>query len=115
MGPGAASNIGDCRWSESENIKEWLEASAEPEIQALSPQEAMAEIPLLALRTRGGLDWGSLSREAATKGLSYVVSKWETALAPFVDGGFLAQEGDTLRLTAKGMLLSNQIFQVFVD
>jgi len=35
-------------------------------------------------------------------------------LRPFVDEGFLVREGARLRLSLDGMLVSNEIMQVFV-
>ena len=118
LGPGAASNIGNIRWSESENIEKWIRAEANQDVQILTPEESLAEIPLLGLRTHSGVDWKTLVRAAESRGLSKLISKWESALTPYITSGLLHQDdgiGRTLRLTAKGMLLSNLVFQVFVD
>jgi coproporphyrinogen III oxidase-like Fe-S oxidoreductase len=114
VGPGAASNIGNLRWKENENIIEWVNGLGKFDIQCLTPIESLAEIPLLALRMCDGADWRALRRLAESQGLGRQVQKWETELEPFIGHGFMQWDGDNMRLTHKGMMVSNQIFQVFV-
>jgi oxygen-independent coproporphyrinogen-3 oxidase len=114
VGPSAASNIDDLRWKENENIIEWANGVGKPEIQRLTPKESLAEIPLLALRMHDGVDWQMLRRLAEGQGLARQVQKWEREIEPFIDHGFVQWDGGNLRLTHKGMIVGNQIFQVFV-
>jgi oxygen-independent coproporphyrinogen-3 oxidase len=114
VGPGAASNIGNLRWKENENIVEWVNGAGKPEAQSLTPEESLAEIPLLALRMHDGADWQMLRRLAESQGLAWLVQKWENELAPFIDRGFVQWDGGSMRLTHEGMVVGNQIFQVFV-
>ncbi|MDR0498108.1 MAG: radical SAM family heme chaperone HemW [Holophagales bacterium] len=114
IGPSAASNIGNLRWTENEDIPNWINGFNEPEIQLLSPEESLAEIPLLALRMHSGINWRILRELAEAKGLGCLIQNWENELAPFIRHGLLQQEGENLCLTSEGMLVSNQIFQIFV-
>jgi oxygen-independent coproporphyrinogen-3 oxidase len=114
LGPSAASQAGALRWAEAENVEAWLGQAPAPEIQRLTAEESLAEIPLLALRTSNGVAWRGLAAHADTLGLGGLAKKWEKELDPFVDGGLLEWRGEALRLTARGMLLSNSVFQVFV-
>jgi len=114
VGPSAAGNIGNLRWTENEDITKWLKGIDEPEIQLLTPEESLAEIPLLALRMRDGVNWRTLCELAEANGLEALVRNWENELAPFIELGLLRQEGEYMRLTTEGMLLSNQVFQIFV-
>jgi len=114
IGPSAASNIGNLRWTENEDIRKWLNGFDKPEIQLLTPEESLAEIPLLALRMRDGVNWRALRELAKAEGLDTLVHNWEKELAPFIKLGLLRQEGEYMRLTTEGMLLSNQVFQIFV-
>jgi len=114
VGPSAAGNIGALRWTEEENITEWLSDSGKTDIQFLSMEESLAEIPLLALRMQDGVNWRALRELAEERGLGGLVKNWEMELFPFIARGLLRREGENLRLTAEGALVSNQVFQVFV-
>ncbi|HJW09685.1 MAG TPA: radical SAM family heme chaperone HemW [Holophagaceae bacterium] len=114
LGPSAASQLGGLRWTESGVIPAWLEGRAEPELQELGPAEVLAEGPLLGLRLHAGFDWAALRREAEGRKLLPLVDAWEAQLQPFLRAGLLIEEGPRLRLSARGMLLSNGILQTFV-
>jgi oxygen-independent coproporphyrinogen-3 oxidase len=114
FGPGAASNIGNLRWTENKDLHSWLNDKDKQDIQLLTPEESLAEIPLLALRMRDGIDWDLLCKHAKTQGLCHRVAEWEQELLPFVQRGLLRWENGNLRLTANGVLLSNQVFEIFI-
>jgi len=114
LGPGAASQMANLRWSESSALRAWLEGGGVPEVQELDAGQALAEIPLLGLRMHRGVDWAALRALAASQGLAPLVEAWEEGLERFFSAGLLVREGDILRLTPKGMLLSNAVFQTFV-
>jgi len=114
LGPSAASQLGIWRWTEGHVISAWAEARSEAEIQALSPLEALAEIPLLALRLHRGVDWAGVRQLAAQMDLLPFVESWEAQMNPFLREGLLLREGGWLRFSPRGMLLSNALFQLFV-
>jgi len=114
LGPSAASQLGRWRWTESGVIHAWIEDRGSAEVQELDPAEALAEIPLLGLRLHRGVDWDDLRARARAQNLEPLVDGWEAQLAPFLEHGLLLREGPWLRLTARGMLLSNGILQIFV-
>jgi coproporphyrinogen III oxidase-like Fe-S oxidoreductase len=60
-----------------------------------------------------GINWKELRRQASALELADLVDDWETELEPFFGRGLLQKDGESLRLTAKGMLLSNQVLMVF--
>ena len=114
LGPSAASQLGAWRWTESGVIPAWLEDRGAGELQELDPAEALAEVPLLGLRMHRGVDWEQLRAEGAARNLTPLVAGWEAELARFLDLGLLVRQGPVLRFTARGMLLSNEVFQIFV-
>lgn len=114
IGPGAASHLGAWRWTEEPDIEAWAQDRGERETQELDATESLAEIPLLGLRMRKGVDWEQLRRRAHAEGLGSLVEAWEKALAPFLRHGLLEQVGPMLRLTRKGVLLSNRVLEVFI-
>jgi oxygen-independent coproporphyrinogen-3 oxidase len=114
LGPGAASQLGDFRWTESGVIPAWLEDRGTPEIQELDPAEVLAEIPLLGLRLHRGVDWADLRRRAAAANLAPLVDGWEARLRFLAQNGLVLWDGDRVRLTSRGMLVSNGILELFV-
>lgn len=114
LGPSAASQMGDWRWTESGVIHAWIEDRGTAEVQELSPAEALAEVPLLGLRMHRGVDWETLRALGETMNLRPLVDSWEAQLTPFLQHGLLVRDGPVLRFTPKGMLLSNGVLQIFV-
>jgi oxygen-independent coproporphyrinogen-3 oxidase len=114
LGPSAASQLGAWRWTESGVIPAWIGGRGEGEITELDAAEALAEAPLLGLRLHGGLDWTALRARAADENLLPLLDGWEAALRRFAGHGLVAFEGDRVRLTERGMLLSNGVLQTFV-
>jgi len=113
LGPGAASHLGAWRWTESHVLPAWVEGRGVREADELDATEDLAEIPLLGLRRHVGIDWEALRATATVRNLLPLVDGWERQLAPLLKGGLLEREGPVLRLTSRGMLLSNGILQMF--
>jgi oxygen-independent coproporphyrinogen-3 oxidase len=114
LGPSAASQLGDFRWTESSVIAAWTGGRGEVDFQELDAAEALAEIPLLGLRLHRGMDWGTLVRKAEALNLRPLTDGWETRLRALAKEGLVVWEGDHVRLSARGMLMSNGILQMFV-
>lgn len=114
IGPGAASHLGERRWSEDPDIEAWALGCGVRETQELDARESLAEIPLLGLRMRKGVDWDELRQKAQVEGLAPLVEIWEKELVPSFTHGLLEREGPVLRLTPKGVLLSNRVLEVFI-
>lgn len=114
LGPGAASQLAELRWTESGVIGAWAERRGEPEVQELGPAEALAEIPLLGLRLHRGLDWPALRQHAEALNLLPLADAWEARLRGYAREGLTTWEGGRVCLTPRGMLVSNGILQLFV-
>jgi oxygen-independent coproporphyrinogen-3 oxidase len=114
LGPSAASQLGAFRWTESANIAAWTRAHGAVELQELDAAEALAEIPLLALRLHRGLDWAELRGQAQVLNLRPLCDGWETRLRGLAREGLVLWDGDRVCLSARGMLMSNGILQMFV-
>lgn len=114
LGPSAASQMGDLRWTEPGLIPAWLEDRGAPEIQELDPAEALAEIPLLGLRLHRGVDWGDLRNRAGALNLRPLAEAWEARLRGLEKEGLTVWEDDRVRLSPRGMLVSNGILEMFV-
>lgn len=114
LGPSAASQLGTLRWTESGVIAAWAEGRADPEVQALSPEEELAELPLLGLRLHAGVDWQRLRQQAEDMNLVPLVDAWEARLRACAGEGLADWDGGNVHLTPRGMLVSNGILSMFV-
>jgi oxygen-independent coproporphyrinogen-3 oxidase len=114
LGPSAASQLGHFRWVEGSLIAPWTAGRGGAECQELDAAERLSEIPLLGLRLHCGLDWEDLCIEADALNLRPLCDAWEAHLRNLAKEGLVAWEGTRVRLTARGMLLSNGILQMFV-
>lgn len=114
LGPSAASQMGDFRWTETSVIPAWTGGRGEVELQELDPAEALAEFPLLGLRLHRGVDWAALRAHADALNLRPLTDGWEARLRALAEQGLVLWEGDRVRLTARGMLMCNGILQMFV-
>ena len=76
--------------------------------EKLKKLEALEDTVLMGLRLSNGIEFKTL-RE------TYKVSPDENKLGHLVKGGLLELEGDSVRLTKKGSLLSNAVIERFLD
>ena len=76
----------------------------------LGEKESLAEILFLGLRLNNGIQWDRLRRNY----LEDFLQGYENTLRELAEAGFVEWKDSTVRLTPKGMLLSNEIFQQFV-
>ncbi len=113
LGPSAASHLEPYRWTESGVLPAWLEGRGELDLQELDPAECLAEVPLLGLRLHRGVDWGALVARARAHNLVPLVDQWESRLRGHARHGLVDWEGGRVRLTPRGMLLSNGILSEF--
>jgi oxygen-independent coproporphyrinogen-3 oxidase len=101
FGADAHSFDGRERQANAESVEEYVSGSGRERGQAGRP--TLHEHLFLGLRMMSGV---SLSDE-----------EWRRFAEPirkFVDGGLVQAEDGRLRLTARGVLLSNEVFEVFV-
>ncbi|WP_243383883.1 coproporphyrinogen-III oxidase family protein [Geothrix alkalitolerans] len=114
LGPSAASQMGAFRWTETSVIPAWTQGRGRLDFQELGAAEALAEIPLLGLRLHRGVDWGALRQKAGDLNLRPLADGWEARLRALAMEGLTVWEGDRVRLSPRGMLMSNGILEMFV-
>ena len=121
FGCGAHSTRGGTRWKNVSSTEEYisrvsplgapgLPMSLVAERREMTSGERFEEAVFTGLRLSEGIDFQAFGRR-------YGVDAWGkygSSLAPFLEAGMLVREGPRLRLSREGMLLANEILQVFV-
>jgi oxygen-independent coproporphyrinogen-3 oxidase len=102
FGADAHSFDGRVRRRNAESPAEYVARGAAPCVEALDA-EPESERFLVGLRLRAGI------RPSAAEWL-----RWEAPIRRFLDLRLLETDGDALRLTRRGVLLSNEVFQEFL-
>ena len=99
------------RSTTTDDLKAYLEGSPAAETAWLSPERRHEEAWFLGLRLNCGVSTAALRREFGDEPVRHAL---DTA-ARLVDRGLLRMDGDTVSLTAQGRLLSNDVFQEFLE
>ena len=76
----------------------------------VSPQAALEESLFLGLRLTCGIDLKEITRRFGTG----AVESYRSSITSLMEDGLLERRGDFIRLTERGRLFSNEVFQVFI-
>jgi oxygen-independent coproporphyrinogen-3 oxidase len=109
----AADSSGSCRVlrsTTSDDLKAYLAGSDPVETAWLTRAQQHEEAWFLGLRLNAGVEVAALEREFGRA----IVSPALKAVERLVEAGLVVSDGKTVRLTAKGQLLSNDVFQEFL-
>ena len=97
------------RFSNSDNLQAYL-AATPPDKTAVSWNSALQETCFLGLRLTKGLNLRSVVAEFGQD----MPAVLDPTIAECVELGLMESEGDFVRLTPKGRLLSNEVFEKFI-
>ena len=76
----------------------------------MSRQTALEESFFLGLRLARGVSLRHLSAKFGEQ----AVENFRSAIADLIEGGLMERSKDLLRLTSRGRMLSNEVFQRFI-
>jgi coproporphyrinogen III oxidase-like Fe-S oxidoreductase len=99
------------RATTTDDLKAYLEGAELAETEWLSPSRQHEEAWFLGLRLNTGVSVAGVEREFGGAAAALAVELVERLAAD----GLVTFDGDTVRLTARGRLLSNEVFQEFLD
>ena len=114
FGVGSHSFDGASRYANKSAIDGYLaavESGASPIDwqEPVGKMQALQETLFLGLRLTEGVNWKLLQKVYAEH-----LTVYENPLRDLSERGLIKRDGDIIRLTASGMLISNEIFQLFV-
>ena len=98
------------RATSCDDLKEYFLGTAGPETAWLSLERQFEEAWFLGLRLNAGVEIADLLAEFGTERVAAAV----VAVERLAGDGLLANDGDRVRLTSQGRLLSNDVFQEFL-
>jgi len=99
------------RSTTTDDLKACIEGSEPPEIAWLSPERRHEEAWFLGLRLNRGVSVRELGAEFGEEPVTRALQ----TVGKLVDRGLLNKEGEWVRLTPEGRLLSNDVFQEFLE
>ena len=116
-GFGAASHSfdGDSRYCNDPRLEKYIESVLAGDSpvswrEKVSAGQSLSESLFLGLRLRQGVDWKGLEAEYNQGCLL----PFEPGMQDLAERGLIEWNGSIVRLTESGMLLSNEIFQLFI-
>lgn len=115
VGCGAHSYDGRSRWVNVLKTETYVEnvmakGSAIADRRVLTEEERLGDALFMALRLTEGI---SLEKIRESYGVD-VVDHYRDGISRLLEAGLIEIEGDRMRLTEKGLPLSNEVFMVFV-
>jgi oxygen-independent coproporphyrinogen III oxidase len=111
-GPGSGASLGSeaVRFASPDSLDEYL-AAAPWRRTLVDHRAALEEAFFLGLRLNRGTDLAKVSADFGT----LPVAAFRLTMVELVQAGLLEQKEDRIRLTARGRLLSNEVFERFVS
>ncbi|HEX7961461.1 MAG TPA: radical SAM family heme chaperone HemW, partial [Terriglobales bacterium] len=98
------------RLATTDHLDQFLRGPQQPEITPVSKTNALEEAMFLGLRLNAGID---LSKMAQQNGLD-PAREFADQIKELLQLGLVEQSGSRLRLTQRGRLLSNEVFERFI-
>jgi oxygen-independent coproporphyrinogen-3 oxidase len=99
------------RSTTTDDLKLYLDGQESPEIAWLSPERQHEEAWFLGLRMNRGVKPSELRGEFGEEPVARALAVAER----LKERGFIELDGETVRLTGQGRLLSNEVFQEFLE
>ncbi|MGH9564905.1 MAG: radical SAM family heme chaperone HemW [Candidatus Angelobacter sp.] len=96
------------RLATTDNYDEYLRASGTT-VSRVDTAQALEESFFVGLRVNRGISLSALRQKFGS-----LLSSYDPVLADLLDQGLLQRAGENLQLTARGRLLSNEVFERFI-
>jgi oxygen-independent coproporphyrinogen-3 oxidase len=98
------------RFSNPDSLEKYLSGTAK-ERTVVSSQDALEEAFFLGLRLNNGVDLRAVRTEFGENR----VGAYNDTISELTDAGLIEQGASTIRLTARGRMLSNDVFERFIS
>lgn len=101
---------GAVRFQTTDELQRYMAGGEPLEVERVTRAAELEEAWFLGLRLNEGVSLGALRQEFG----AVAVDSYDGLIAEFCDDGLLARDGDRVRLTSQGILLSNDVFAAFL-
>jgi oxygen-independent coproporphyrinogen-3 oxidase len=105
----ATPEIEAVRFAQSDSLEEYISGTPVQRTK-VSPQAALEENLFLGLRLARGVSLRELVMEFGGEAVEYT----HATVAELIEAGLMERQGDSVRLTLRGRLLSNEVFERFI-
>ncbi|MDP9266975.1 MAG: radical SAM family heme chaperone HemW [Acidobacteriota bacterium] len=102
------ASVAAVRFATADNLEDYTRGAA-VSVTPVSPEQALEEAFFLGLRLNRGVDLEVLRNEFGELG-----AESEAAINELVDDGLLIKSGPRLALSARGQMISNEVFERFI-
>jgi len=99
------------RSTTTDDLKAYLSGAEPVETAWLAPAQQHEEAWFLGLRLNAGVEVAAVEREFGPATVALALA----AVARLIESGLVISDSKTVRLTPQGQLLSNDVFQEFLD
>lgn len=103
------SSEGAIRFSNPDALEKYVAGAAQDCI-AVSAEAALQEAFFLGLRLNRGVDLAEITKSFG----QYAVGGYSEVLAELIDNGLIERGGTVVRLTARGRMISSEVFERFI-
>ncbi len=110
LGLAAHSCLGDTRFSNTENLEEYLLGNRQNTTQRISPHDILCETVMLGMRLDEGVDFSTLTKRYGAEAAAI-----RETLDKFIKSGLVINNGDRLSFSSEGMYVSNAILGQVLD
>jgi oxygen-independent coproporphyrinogen-3 oxidase len=104
------SEAGAVRFSNPDALEKYVAGAAQDCI-AVSAEAALQEAFFLGMRLNRGIDLAEIAKEFGED----AVGEYSEPLADLAEAGLIEREGTVARLTARGRMISNDVFERFIS
>jgi len=111
QGLNASSMVGNVRWKNTEDLKEYMQTRARKEIETLSRKDQMEEFVFLGLRLMEGISRKEFF-DCFGQDFDYT---YGGNLHKLISMGMILSDGDNIRLTDRGVDVSNTVFAELLE
>jgi oxygen-independent coproporphyrinogen-3 oxidase len=99
------------RFTNTDDLKAYLEGPQSPETAWLSPERQHEEAWFLGLRLNGGISVSALRQEFGNQRVARALA----VVGSLTERGLLTFDDETAKLSSRGRMLSNDVFQEFLE
>jgi oxygen-independent coproporphyrinogen-3 oxidase len=100
------SNCESFRFSNTDQLENYIENAARPMVECIDRQQAIEETMFLGLRLNEGVNCSQHGKD--------ILAAFADEIRELGELGLVEQRGESLALTARGRLLSNEVFERFI-